>query len=296
MQVNDSTQLWVAARVLLYKRGDDFFMRMDKALKTSDPEEIHDLRVASRRLREGLALFAPCYPAGNIARLVKQIKQVTRLLGEIRNTDEAIIFFSELAAELDVACRGDLEAVTASFRKSRENELKRFKAGLRDIASGRVRDLYRRVVNAPTLFIKPLNGIDLFMPLSLFAKDAFDERLAAILKLVPVAVQEGEADAQHLLRIAVKHLRYRLEILSFLIGVHYEELHWALKEYQDLLGRMHDLQVFTGIIRNARLSFEIEKIVLDAIALKGEKLFADFSDMLASKSFEKIGEEVRNAL
>jgi CHAD domain-containing protein len=269
---------------------------MDKALKTSDPEEIHDLRVASRRVREGLALFAPCYPAGNIARLVKQIKQVTRLLGEIRNTDEAIIFFSELSFELDDACRGDLEGVTASFRKGREKELKRLKSGLRDMASGRVRDLYRREVNAPNLFVNPLNGVDLFMPLSLFAKDAFDERLDAILKLVPAAMQEGEAVAQHLLRISVKHLRYRLEILSFLIGVPYEELHGALKEYQDLLGRMNDLQVFSGIIRNARLPFEIEKIVLDAIALKGGKLFAGFSKMLESTPFEKIGEEVRNAL
>ena len=296
MQADGSTQLWVAARVLLYKRGDDFFMRMDKALKTSDPEDIHDLRVASRRLREGLVLFTPCYPAGNIARLVKQIKLVTRLLGEIRNTDEAIIFFSELAADLDVACHGDLEGVTTSFRKSREKELKRLKSGLRNIASGTLRDLYRRVVNAPNLFVNPLNGIDLFMPLSLFAKDAFDERLAAILKLVPVAVQEREADAQHLLRISVKHLRYRLEILSFLIGVHYEELHGTLKDYQDLLGRMHDLHVFAGIIRNACLPFEIEKVVLDAIAVKGGKLFADFSDMLVSTPFEKFGEQLRNAL
>ena len=296
MQVDGTTQLWVAARVLLYERGDDFFMRWDKALKTSDPEEIHDLRVASRRLREGLTLFAPCYPAGNIARLVKQIKLVTRLLGEIRNTDEAILFFTALADELDDACRGDLDGVTASFRKSRKKERKRLKAGLRDIAPGSLRDQYRRVINAPNLFVNPLDGADLFMPLSRFAGDALDERLATALKLLPVAFREGEAEAQHLLRIAVKHLRYRMEILSFLIGVHYEELHETLKDYQDLLGRMHDLHVFAGIIRNACLPFEIEKVVLDAIAVKGGKFFADFSVMLVSTPFEKFAEHVRNAL
>src|SRR5512137_642289 len=101
MQIVGSTHLWVAARVLLYERGDDFFMLWDKVLKTSDAEDIHDLRVSSRRLREGLALFTPCYPSGNIARLVKRIKRVTRLLGDIRNTDEAILFFSALADEVD---------------------------------------------------------------------------------------------------------------------------------------------------------------------------------------------------
>ena len=63
MQMEGTTPLWIAARVLLYERGEDFFRRRDKVLKTFDPGDIHDLRVASRRLREGLALFAPCYPA-----------------------------------------------------------------------------------------------------------------------------------------------------------------------------------------------------------------------------------------
>jgi CHAD domain-containing protein len=296
MQVDGSTHLWVAARFLLFERGDDFFVRWDKALKTCDPEEIHDLRVSSRRLREGLALFAPCYPARGIARLVKKIKRVTRLLGEIRNRDEAILFFSALADELDAGCRVDLELVTASFRKGRKKELKRLKSGLRDIASGSLRDIYRRVINAPSLYSNPLDGIDLFIPLSRFAKDALHERFAPVLKLVPLALQEGEAEAQHHLRIAVKHLRYRMEILSFLIGVHYEELHGALKEYQDLLGKMHDMQVFSGIILNARLPFDIEKMVLDAMAAREARLFADFSAKHNSAPFEKIAEEVRNAL
>ena len=60
MNVEGKTPLWLAARVLLHERGDDFFRRRDKVLKTFDPEEIHDLRVSSRRLREGLELFLPC--------------------------------------------------------------------------------------------------------------------------------------------------------------------------------------------------------------------------------------------
>jgi CHAD domain-containing protein len=294
--MDGSTYLWVAARAILYQRGDDFFMLWDKVLKTSDAEDIHDLRVSSRRLREGLALFTPCYPNGNIDRLVKRIKRVTRLLGEIRNTDEAILFFSVLADEVDETCRGDLEVVTESFRKSRKKELKRLRAGLREIAPGSLRDLYRRLINAPELFGDQPNGIDPFMPLSRFAKEALDERFASVLKLVPVALQEEEGEARHLLRIAVKHLRYRMEIISFLMGVHYGELHEALKEYQDLLGKLHDLQVFSGIIRNASLPFEIEKMILDAMAVREGRLFAAFSEKHKYTPFEKLGEQARNAL
>jgi CHAD domain-containing protein len=296
MQVEGTTPLWIAARILLSERGEDFFRRRDKALKTSDPEDLHDLRVSSRRLREGLALFAPCYPGGNIARLVRQMKRVTRLLGEIRNTDEAILFFTALAEELGADHRDDLERISDTFRKGRKKELKRLKADLKDIAADSLRDLFRRVIHTPLLFDPQENNVDLFIPLSRFAGEALNARLAAVLRLLPEAGQAGAIEAQHLLRIAVKHFRYRMEILSFLFGAHYEKLHGVLKDYQDLLGKMHDLDVFAGIVRKVGLTYLTQKTLLDAIAAKRGKLFAKYSGMLENAPFDKIGERMRNFL
>ena len=107
MEVAGTTPLWGAARVLLNGKVDDFFQLKEKVADTFDPEDIHDLRVASRRLREGLALFALCYPPEDIARLTKHVKRVTRYLGEMRNMDEAFLFFSTLVDELGNGCRGD---------------------------------------------------------------------------------------------------------------------------------------------------------------------------------------------
>lgn len=296
MQVEGTTPLWIAVRILLSERGEDFFKRRDKALKTFDPEDIHDLRVSSRRLREGLALFAPCYSTGNIARLVRQLKQVTRLLGEIRNADEAILFFTALAEELDIDQREDAERIAATFQKGRKKELKRLKAGLKEREPGALCDLFRRVVNSPLLFDRQEDNVDLFIPLSQFAGEALDARLAAVLKLLPEAGRAGAIEAQHLLRIAVKHFRYRMEILSFLFGDHYEDIHKVLKAYQDLLGNMHDLDVFAGIVRKAGLTFLTQKLLLDAIAAKRENLFAEFSGMLETRPFGKIGEQMRTIL
>jgi CHAD domain-containing protein len=296
MQVEGTTPLWIAVRILLSERGEDFFRRRDKALKTFDPEDIHDLRVSSRRLREGLALFTPCYSAGNIARLVRQMKQVTRLLGEIRNADEAILFFTALAEELDTDHRQDPEMIAASFQKGRKRELKRLKSGLKETAAGALIDLFRRVVNSPLLFDRQEDDVDLLIPLSQFAGEALDARLAAVLRLLPEARQAGEIEAQHLLRIAVKHFRYRMEILSFLFGAHFEELHVVLKSYQDLLGKMHDLDVFAGIVRKAGLTFLGQNLLLDAIAAKRGKLFTEFSVMLKTRPFEESGSRMRAIL
>ena len=295
MQVVGTTPLWIAARTLLYGKGDDFFRLKEKVLTTFDPEDIHDLRVASRRLREGLDLFSPCYPPSNITRLLRKVRQVTRHLGEMRNNDEAILFFSSLPAELGDCCRDDLERLTRYYEKRRGKGLKDFRSGLKSIVPPSFRDTYRGIVNSPQLFAPRTGSIDLFAPLSLFAKDAITARLDAVEELLPAARQAGAVEAQHLLRIAVKHFRYRLEILSFLAGARFPEIHESVKGYQDVLGKMHDLDVFAGIVLEAEFLPGFKNVVLAAITAKREKLFSDFSGMLADVPFEDVGSRLRNA-
>lgn len=296
MQVEGTTPLWIAARVLLYERVDDFFRRRDNVYKTFDSEDIHDLRVSSRRLREGLTLFAPCYEPGNITRLIKSVKRVTRLLGEMRNTDEALLFFNALTDDVDSICRSDLERLQLIFQNNRTKELKRLKPGLREIAPKPLRDLYLRTINAPSIFKPSSNDIDLFTPLSDFARRSFDTQIAAVTSLVPLAQQEQEIEAQHRLRIAVKHFRYRLEILSPLMGADYQPLHTAVKGYQDVLGRMHDLDVFAEIIREAGFPSSIEDLVRECMVEKRKNLFSGFTGMLGTMPIDLIGERIRNAL
>jgi len=296
MQLDGTTPIWIAATVFLNVRGEELIKHRDKVIKTLDPEDIHDLRVASRRMREGLALFAPCYPQESIKRFDKRVKNITRFLGDIRNTDEAILFFTTLANELDDTCRSDLEPFLASCCKERKQEVRTLKAGLQKVAAGGLLDLYRRTINTLSLFNPPDNDINLFSPLSGFAKDSLDSRFCSIRALLPQAREKGAIEAQHRLRIAVKHFRYRMEILSFLFGADYPQLYAAVKNYQDVLGTMHDLDVFSGIVHEAGFSPEAEKMVLDTILAKREKLFLDFSGMLETMPLETIGERVRNGL
>lgn len=294
MQIEGTTPLWIAARLLLYERGDDFFQRRDKVLKTFDAEDIHDLRVSSRRLREGLLLFAPCYPPPNITHVLRIIKQITRLMGDIRNADEGNLFFTVLADELGDSCCDDLGKLVSSFQKNRGKGLKRLKLGLRKTAPESLRDFYLRVINSPSLFNPPTEDVDLFAPLEDFAREALDARFADVMKLVKGACLPEEVNAQHMLRIAVKHFRYRMEILAMLIGTQYEELHAAVKGYQEVLGKMHDLDVFAGIVRIGEFTAPVEQKVLDAIASKREKFFSDFSKMLEATPFEAIGQQLRS--
>ncbi|KAF0221165.1 MAG: CHAD domain-containing [Geobacteraceae bacterium] len=295
MQLNGQTSLWLAARILLAERRDDFFRRWFRVLNTFDLDDIHDLRVASRRLREGLTLFAPIYPAKGIAPLVKKVKQVTTLLGEMRNTDEALLFFKALSDELDAVCRGALTDLLTEFKKRREKEEETLRERLESPEPKSFRSSFRKVVRTPFLFFPPSVSADPFSTISAYAKESMQQRIAEVLELLPQARGEENIDAQHRLRIAVKHFRYRMEIFSFLVGGGYQELHGAVRGYQDVLGKMHDLDVFAGIVRDRGFALQVEQAVLAAIAAKRGNLFGDFMAMLGKTPLETIGHKVVNA-
>lgn len=293
--ISARTPIWVAARVLLTARTDDFFSRWRKTLKTFDPEDIHDLRVSSRRLREGCALFAPLYADG-LSTAVRRVRKVTRLLGALRNSDEALLFFRELAAALPEPCGEGLGVFMARQETLREQERHLLARGLKKLDARKTRSALAGAVASPVVFPRPAMAVDSFTPLGSFAAVALNESLAGLLALVPAARDEGAMAAQHALRIAGKHYRYRIEILSFLMADGAGEVIATLKAYQECLGTMHDLDVFAEMARREGLPPDVECVILNAIAERRKKCFARFAALLGEHPFELIGEQVRRAL
>lgn len=66
----------------------------------TDIEYIHRMRVASRRLRAALPLFAGCFPKKEYRRWEQEIKQITRSLGRARDLDVQIAFLRDYAKTL----------------------------------------------------------------------------------------------------------------------------------------------------------------------------------------------------
>ena len=62
----------------------------DAALDFSDPEGVHSMRVASRRLRSALRDFMPYIRRRDLTSLLKQTKSIAAALGEVRDQDVAI--------------------------------------------------------------------------------------------------------------------------------------------------------------------------------------------------------------
>ena len=79
-------------------RLDEMTALREKALDWSTPDGIHDMRVASRRLRSVLADFSPYLRKRRISASLKEIKSIAEALGRVRDQDVAIKTLESLAA------------------------------------------------------------------------------------------------------------------------------------------------------------------------------------------------------
>ncbi|HEX5911084.1 MAG TPA: CHAD domain-containing protein [Thermoleophilaceae bacterium] len=97
--LSPDTRFRDAAAVAVSVRAEEVFSFADAALDLTDIEGVHDMRVATRRLRAALEVFATCFPRKQHAAALAEVKDLADRLGERRDPDVAIEELEALAAE-----------------------------------------------------------------------------------------------------------------------------------------------------------------------------------------------------
>jgi CHAD domain-containing protein len=85
-------------------------------LDVADIERVHDMRVATRRLRAALEIFEPCFPPKEHAAALAQIKAIADALGERRDRDVAIAALEEFAAGIAAPDRPGVKTLIERLR------------------------------------------------------------------------------------------------------------------------------------------------------------------------------------
>jgi CHAD domain-containing protein len=104
-----------AARVVKV-RSKEVFAHSHGVLDLSDVERVHDMRVATRRLRAALEVFEPCFPRKRRRKALKKVKALADALGERRDADVEIAAFEGLLDEAAEADRGALLTLVEELR------------------------------------------------------------------------------------------------------------------------------------------------------------------------------------
>ena len=89
----------VAASVIEV-RSDEVFEQAEGVLDLDDVEHVHDMRVATRRLRAALEVFESCFPPKRHRKVLKRVKALADALGQRRDLDVEIGLLESLAAEV----------------------------------------------------------------------------------------------------------------------------------------------------------------------------------------------------
>jgi CHAD domain-containing protein len=131
-----------AAARIVRQRTDELFEHAENVLDIEDIEVVHDMRVASRRLRAVLEIFEPCFPQGDFKTVLRDVKSLADALGERRDPDVHIEDMEELEKHFQAAHRPGLEALVHRLRERQAAGNDTLATELEHIAVGR---LYERL-------------------------------------------------------------------------------------------------------------------------------------------------------
>ncbi|MGY1764253.1 CHAD domain-containing protein [Geodermatophilus sp. SYSU D00779] len=227
----------------------------DLAVRTEQPEGVHDLRVACRRLRSILAAFRPVLDREHTDPLRAELQWVGAQLSGARDTEVALSHLRELVAAQPVELV--LGPVAARLRQT---EVKDHQAGARRVIRTLTDRRYLRLLDALDALLAEPPATELAAaPAPEQLTDAV-RRTGKRLRRAVAAAREAEGVQQHErlheVRKAAKRVRYTAEVAEAQFGEPATALIACTKQVQDLLGAAQDTVVTRDVaVRVGRAAF-----------------------------------------
>lgn len=204
------------------------------ALASDDPEYIHQMRVATRRLRAALRLFSPALPEHFAKTLRTPLSALMKQLGQTRDLD---VLLDEIVNPVLAALPDEprLPALAGDITN------RRYAARAQAIALLAAPDYGRILLTAlESLHAVPMTDTPTIELLS-FATERLS-RLRKKARLLAAAARVDRPQSLHAFRVGIKRLRYALEFFSPLTSHRTAEvLLKRLVRLQDTLGQLNDL-------------------------------------------------------
>src|SRR6185312_925213 len=159
----------------------------------TESESLHQLRVATRRLRAVLRTAKPVFLTAWVTSLQEELKWLIELLGSARDLDVQIAYFTEESVELDMRARKLLVQFISHLRTQRKAVQQMV---LSELTSARYFELIRRLQQAA----QAPSVVESSFTVRRLAKRAFKKLRKAINRLAP-----SPSDTQlHKVRIKAK--------------------------------------------------------------------------------------------
>ena len=230
--------------------------------RSGDAKAVHQARVATRRLREAMPLLDAGKPGRQIERLAREL---TGVLGTVRELDVALLMLAELERTGGIPA----SAVECLRQVLGEERSALHKETARRIDECDMERLQRKALKTLEKRGGRRKRAEDRQEQVAAARRRAARRAARLEAAIDTAGAIYLPERLHQVRIAVKKLRYALEIVRDLSGSRAEARIRILKRSQDLLGRMHDLEVLIArtralqgaAVQDLSLSSDLDQLV-----------------------------------
>lgn len=237
-----------AGRKVLLFHFERMLLHEPGARLGDDIEGVHDMRVATRRMRSGIRLFEPFFKPGRLSPFNAVLKKTGGALGEVRDLDvfmEKAQAFAKKSPEVDLAPLFDewqtrlVAARERLIQRLDSREFERFTGDFYDF------------LTTPGKGARAQPDPEDREPYE--ARHVLPRLLYGLYEQVRVyddLVDSREVATLHALRIEMKRLRYALEFFEEILGPEGRSVIKEVKALQDHLGDMNDAEVAEQILRD----------------------------------------------
>jgi CHAD domain-containing protein len=192
-------------------------------------ESLHQMRVATRRLRAVFRAAQPMFMPEWAASLGNELAWLSEFLGQARDLDVQIAYFNEEAVRLDARDRKPLAQFVAYLQTQRERMQQMV---LSELKSARYFELIRRLQQAA----HDPSVVDTAVTLHELARREFKKLRKAIRRMGP----SPNHAILHTIRIKAKRARYAAELALWSVGKPAARFVKQARAAQDLLGNFQD--------------------------------------------------------
>ncbi|MBX7150253.1 CHAD domain-containing protein [bacterium] len=229
-------------------RFQQWKLQFERIKRRQTLSAVHDFRVATRRLRAAITIFSP-YLNKHSSVPFDQFKKFARLCGIARDLDVTIEHIAAYLPKISIREQKGVQYFLESYRTKRRQE------GLKitDQFSNANIDLIENVFNE-TIKLSIMTAPEL-PDLRALSRQVIGSKIMAVYEFDVVCRRPLEISALHEMRIAVKHLRYVLEVFDNCFDKKLRPFIDTCKLLQDQLGSIHDGDVMIEALRSAIKKF-----------------------------------------
>ena len=214
-----------------------------------DIEALHDMRVATRRMRAAFDIFAQAFEPQAIRPYLKGLRATGRALGQVRDLDVFMEKAARYQTGLPLEQQPGLSPLIAGWEQERSAARLAMLAHLDSKKYQRFKERFNSFLHSPVEGELPENienptpsRVRDVVPMLIYTRLAAVRAYEAILATATIP-------QLHALRIEFKKFRYTVEYFKEVLGKPTKDVIDVIKSLQDHLGELHDADVACGIIR-----------------------------------------------